>query len=334
MAKEQRAQKEIESDYKKLKKLAKTATSIKQLEEESGLSYGKIKTAFSKHPTVFKRMKEQLRLNREQAKLEAQEAKLEEKIKPEKKEVTKPKQKADFSRFVIDASIAGTENLKETLSKICFAKAKVILTSVTMKELEKMQKFKDREGLDARYILALAVENEDSFEVVLIDETLETPDDCIVQYCVENKEKVTLLTSDKTMVLKARMYAVQVQYFKKSQKPLNQVSSKIRTLYLANRVGNQLLISNFQTDKMSVCIRSGVSEYKDGVRELKVGDDVLIATQKIGYLTFAHYRIVSLCEENNCELIYSRRFYKDSELNLTNPVYKSFMEEFKSKHNL
>lgn len=151
-----------------------------------------------------------------------------------------------------------------------------------------MQKFKDIDGNDARYILALAAENSNSFENVLIDETLDTPDDCIIKYCADNKDRVTLLTSDKTMALKARMYAVQVKYFKQTKNSSTNTmprinyptNSKIRTLIPASRIGNQLLISNFHTHNMSICVCSNGLEYTDGIKELKVGDDVFIATKR------------------------------------------------------
>ena len=42
------------------------------------------------------------------------------------------------------------------------------------------------------------------FECVVIDETLETPDDCIIKYCAGNKSNVILFTADKTMDLKQK----------------------------------------------------------------------------------------------------------------------------------
>ena len=245
----------------------------------------------------------------------------------------------DISGFVIDASITGIEDLRDILSKICSTQDKLILTSVTIKELEKMQNFKDIDGNDARYILALAVENHNSFETVLIDETLDTPDDCIIKYCADHKESVTLLTSDKTMALKARMYSVQVHYFKQTKpttnsKTISNTNSKVRTLIPANRIGNKLFISNFQTHTMSIRVCSNNLEYNDGIRELNVGDDVFIATKKSDYITFAHYKMISLYAENNCELIYSKRFYDYNDIDVPDSAYKSFIKDFKLRHDL
>ena len=87
--------------------------------------------------------------------------------------------------FVIDASITGTENLKHKIAKICSTNSKIIITSITRKELLNLKKYNGEANTreDAKYILGLAAENEKKFINVLIDETLETPDDCIKILC-------------------------------------------------------------------------------------------------------------------------------------------------------
>lgn len=65
MAIQKRTQKEIEKDSKRIKEAAKTATTMKELENLTGLSYAMINTTLSKHPTIFKRIKEQLVVNKE-----------------------------------------------------------------------------------------------------------------------------------------------------------------------------------------------------------------------------------------------------------------------------
>lgn len=352
---EKRTQKEIEKDCKVLKEAAKTATSMKELERVTGLSYAMINTTLAKHPIVFNRIKKQLMENKEKAELEKQrqkeqeeraraeaeeKAKKEAELKAEKSdEVITSEEKEELSGYVIDASITGIKDLKDILSKICLTKAKIILTSITVKELAQMQKFDDIDGRDACYILALAAENNTTFKSVLIDETLNTPDDCIVKYCADNKENVTLLTSDKEMALKARMYSVQVHYFKQTQahknaKTILHANTTIRTLIPARRIGNQLLISNLQRRNQSIRIVSNGIEYSEGSKELKVGDDVFIATKKEDCLTFVHYHVISLYTENNCEQIYSKRFYDYDDLDLPEARYKSFMKDFKKRQGL
>ncbi len=339
-----RTKKEIEQDCKRLKEAAKTATTFKELEKATGLSYAMIQTTLSKHPTIFKRIKAQLVLNKEKATLETPEVPETAPIEvttetSDLPEMVSTKQEENFSFFVIDASICGIQHLRNILSQISLNNGKIILTSITIKELEKLQKFDDVDGNDARYILGLAAENPNRFENVLIDETVGIPDDCIVKYCADHKDSITLLTSDKTMALKARMLCVHVRYFKHFNSPTvtqtaRHTKAKIMTLIPANRVHNQLFISNFQRTFMSIRVFSNGFEYNEGTKKLKIGDDVLIATKKADYITFAHYRMISLRATNNCELVYSRRFYKDDKLIVSEPEYKSFLQDFKCRHDL
>lgn len=359
MATRKRTQKEIEKDCKRIKEAAKTATSIRDIERATNLSYSEINTTMSKHPTIFKRIKNQLEANKEQSKIEKNNktsADTEKKVtlkvqKEEHKSINKTKKNSQLIKtnctvtnktvknYVIDASITGIKSLRDVLSKICTSESKIILTSITIKELEKMQKFRDLDGIDAGYILALAAENYTSFETVLIDESFETPDDCIINYCAENNKDVILLTSDKTMALKARMYNVQVHYLKQNQANnsdfiAKQCNSKIRTLFPAKRIGNKLLISGFHTNTISICVYSNGMEYSDGVKELKIGDDVFVASKKTDYITFAHYKIISLYAENNCKLIYSKRFYDYNNIDVPKTSYDLFIKDFKKRHNL
>lgn len=348
-----RTQKEIEQDCKRIKEAAKTATSIKELEQATGLSYAMINTTLSKHPIIFKRIKEQLDINlanREKAKSEAKKQ-----TSPAIKGIeTSHVSTADnFSGFVIDASISGVENIKELLLKICTTDKKIILTSITIRELENLQKSITLQGKDARYFLALAAENPKSFVSQLIDETIGIPDDCIIKYCVDNKDKFILLTSDKTMALKARMYGVEVQYFKKTNKQTNSkvetsdtnanlvptstlasTNSNIRTLFPAKKIGNKLMLSDFHTDTRSIRVYSDKYLYNNGTRELKIGDNVFIASKKDDCITFAHYKMISVEATNNCELIFSRRIYDYSKPDLPKIIYKKFFNDFLRRHDL
>lgn len=348
-----RTQKEIEKDCKRIKEAAKTATSIKELEQATGLSYAMINTTLSKHPIIFKRIKEQLDINlanREKAKSEAKKH-----TSPAINgvETSNVSTANNLSGFVIDASISGVENIKELLLKICTTDKKIILTSITIRELENLQKSITLQGKDARYFLALAAENPKSFVSQLIDETIGIPDDCIIKYCVDNKDKFILLTSDKTMALKARMYGVEVQYFKKTNKQTNSkvetsdtnanlvptstlasTNSNIRTLFPAKKIGNKLMLSDFHTDTRSIRVYSDKYLYNNGTRELKIGDNVFIASKKDDCITFAHYKMISVEATNNCELIFSRRIYDYSKPDLPKILYKKFFNDFLRRHDL
>lgn len=336
---ERRSRQIIEADLKKIQDASEIAKSMAEIEKITGLSNMKIQTTLSKKPTISKKVKEKIAKNKELTK------------KRREQEINAKKN--NFSEFVIDASITGNDNLNEVISE-CLSKGKIILTSVTIRELENLQLRLNKVGKDARYILSIAAEDEVKFETVLIDENLDIPDDCIIQYCARNKDKMTLVTSDKTMALKARMYSVKVQYIRKNEKKvlnanvnaikkvskpiLNnkniRYSERTKTLVPANKIGNKLIISKFETYTMSIRVYSYGLEYNEGPIELKIGDDVYVSTQKNNYITFAHYRITSLASENNCELIYSRRVYDLNNIDVPRAAYKTFIKDFKVNHNL
>lgn len=72
MATVRRTPQEVERDCERLKEAAKTATTIKELERVTGLSYFMIQSTLSKHPVIFKQIKELLASNKEKAELELQ----------------------------------------------------------------------------------------------------------------------------------------------------------------------------------------------------------------------------------------------------------------------
>lgn len=237
-----------------------------------------------------------------------------------------PKDNENFIGFVIDASITGINNLIEMLYEIYDSQYKIILTSITVRELEKLQKRNNLDGKSARKILAMAAENTDNFKVVLIDERFDSNDDSIIKYCADNKEQVVLLTSDKSMAIKARMYSVQTQYFK-------HIDYEVVTLSLVERKEDKFQISIVQNNDIFVRVCSDGCEYNCGSMELNIGDHVFVSKRRPEYITFADYRIISLSEENNSELIYSMQIYDYSEIEHLKASYKSFLRAFKYRIN-
>lgn len=311
-----RTQKQIEADFQRIYELVKTThlTSYKEIAEATNLSTTEIKTSLSKHPQEMEEVLERLRCNKKGIKSNNQVSKLESSIHFE-------------SGYVIDASICGSVFLMERISEICKKGDKIILTSITISELEALQKINDNAGIDARHILAMAAENEEDFIPVLIDETSKTPDDCIVKYCAEHKEQVTLMTADKTMALKARMYGVKTKY-------LRQIDN-VCTLFVAKRIKNQLCISDFNTEFRSIEVISSGLKVNDGIFNLKPGDDVYLVTRKADYLTFAHYQMISVLDENNCMLVYSARIYEPEEISdLPNAEYRRMVQDFRQRISL
>ena len=308
-----RSNQQIEEDYEKIKQSAydEKALNFKQVSKKTWLTYVQIISTLKRFPLAYDRITEQLRLNR-----------------LEKNSKSTPK------TFVIDASICGIDGIREILEK-CLESSKIILTSITIRELESLQKTPDLFGIDARWILTLAANNPEKFESVKIDEDLPIPDDCIVKYCTSFKEKVLLLTADKTMSLKARADNVEVQYFQHStnysSKKKDSNFSKEQTLWPARKIGEDLMIpaGKMQTDRQSICVRSGDKEYTDGDVALAIGDNVLIATSKGTYSTLVHFKVTSLEEVNNCRLVFSSKI---GNANLPS-FYKSFIRDFKRRHD-
>lgn len=352
---------EMQADVKRLLKASETATTMAELTKVTGMPYAKISRTFSKYPDAYEKLKKQLATNlansKSKAKSEAAAVAIEEPLnvslepKPETSAITAKSAEAiqhvdqdeepEFTcGFVVDASIMQLADADIFLDRLLVTEAKIILTSITLKELDKMQSFEDEQAIHTKYFLARAAREPNLFICVQIDETLGIPDDCIIAYCRQYRNKVTLLTADKMMALKARTYPrpVQVQYFSASDSldegKNNSNNRNVRTLIPAKLYNGKLQIFNFETHTQSICAISNGKQYFSGPFELHIGDDILIATQKSTYITFAHYHLISLNEKDNCELILSKRLPLDGSFSFMNPVYSSFLKRFMETHNL
>lgn len=363
-----RTKKEIEADLKRLQEASKTATSMADLTESTGLSRSQILCTFDKYPEAYQELKEQIALNQKNSKSQSSSKEgiedngtdadimaMASAIVNAPKAVEDLECEPDFSvGFVIDASIMKIKDIDIFIDRLCVTEAKIILTSVTIQELDKMQSFQSNLAQCARNFLARAVKHPEQFLSVRIDDTVGIPDDCIIAYCREYRNKVTLLTADKVMTLKARSYPypVKVQYFaaddsldelkQTDSRKVNQSGStdsnsdksKLKTLIPAKLVNGTLKIFDFETYAQSICVISNGTQYLTGPQELHIGDDVLIATQKSAFVTFAHYRLISLEPQNNCKLIFDRRVPFDKLSSIHQPMYHPFLENFKKTHNL
>ncbi|MDD3303678.1 MAG: hypothetical protein PHP54_02035 [Clostridia bacterium] len=332
-----RTNKMIEEDCKRIKEAAKTATSFKELEQLTGLSYSAINTTLQKHPIIQKRIKEQIANNKELIVLPGNFT---------SQGDVKVDDTENGKKYVIDASISGVDSILEFISNRINEGHKIVFTSVSIHEFTKLQLGNDQSGFDARHILNSAAENPDNFETVLIDENYESPDDCIIQYCAKEKENVVLLTSDKNMALRARCLDVEVQFLKKATKtsaPIpppkryfdnNKHQISLCTLYPAFFAYGQLIINEFTTSTRAIAVWSGNSIYTNGTKQLMIGDDVLVASKKLNYITFAHYKVKYIRPQDNCEFIYSARVYNKEDVKHLNKDYKSFVNDFKIKCDL
>ncbi len=292
---------QINSDIMRIVRASETSCTYKEIEEKTGLSYQMIKTSLSSNLSVSKQVQKTLKENKEF--------------------------KGNMKNYVMDTSIVGIENFRNIIEKICNFKSKIILTSITISELDKINKTNPSEEVrsNARYILNLALNNPNSFKTVLINESLECPDDCIVEYCNINKQYVILLTADKAMALKARMRDIETKYFE---------ISSLRTLLLSYQKDDKLFINALNTRSQLIYVYSNGIEYKNGDVELSIGDDVFIATRKREYISFIHFRIKNTNARNNVESIFHSRICNELDINhLPNSLYKYFIKDFMSFSN-
>lgn len=246
----------------------------------------------------------------------------------------------NIAGFVIDTSICGIQNQRELFERLIEAcdksGLKIILTTVTIDELDLLQKRNIENSQNARNILNSAVNDSLHFKAIEVDKEFALADDCILNFCNEHKKSVALLTADKAMYLKANAKGIQTCYFY----PPPYIQNPIRTLYYTKKEGDRLLIApTFDPISTAVRIVSDTFEY-DILKsrepyELHIGDNVFIAKSKKNYVSFYHFRMISLNDTINCIVKYHKRIYSmyDIEL-LPQGNYKSFINDFLSIRGL
>lgn len=325
-----RTAQEVEKDYGRIKKYADThpeIASFKEIAIATNLSECQVKKSLEKHPRVYEKLKTLILENSDKRKTN----------KAETKKVKNP-----VKKYVIDASITGLKEFRKIISDILENGHKLVLTSLTTKELDMMQKYNDLDGKDAKYLLRIAADTPDKVESVLIKDCLPSSDDCIIEYC-KNKSDVILLTADKKMALDARAHGIETEFFKHTKKFTKNKSKKfkhknhreLKTLFSTKKRGNKLVISVYESQLKNVLLISNGIEYSSGTHALNIDDDVFVASKKEGYLTFAHYKVVdNTSVTKNCRLIFFKRFYSEDEINaLKSETYKAFMRAFNLKIN-
>lgn len=307
-----RTKKQIAADYKKVIKLAEETTTFEEISKKTGLSYMQLKTTLG---DKFKAVKEQLRANSSKSLLSA---------------ISNPIPK----NLVIDASICGVYNIQDYVSEQMATGKKFIISSITIKELDMLQKINDFSGRNARWLLAIAAENPKNFNAVLINESVGIPDDCIISYCLSNVGTVELLCADKVMALKARCHNISVHYFK-VQSALNPTYRKNFTepLLHTKKVNTSLTLSDFQRPNLSIRVISQGKEYNDGKISLQIDDDVFVAIIEGSSILFYHYKVASL-EMDNFLVVCSKRYDLFSTINLSEYAYMKFLKDFIKRYDL
>ena len=146
----------------------------------------------------------------------------------------------------------------------------------------------------------------------------------ILEQLAENREKNKEIKS------------LEVQKVQSETQPLKKFKEypkRVVTLLPARREENKLLLNNFCTSYRNIWVISetGIVHDKEAY-ELKVGDEVYLATKKPDYMTFAHYRVINLNESNNCELLFSCRIYNMTQISQLKRRFQPFMVDFNHKY--
>ena len=121
--------------------------------------------------------------------------------------------------YVLDTSYIESGDFFKEYDRIIKSDAKIVLTTITIYELKKLCAYSYGKPITntakkAIKVLKDAVSIEEKFIEVDIHRTTGSPDDAIIHFCEEYKEKAELLTSDKEMALLARAKGIKVKYGK------------------------------------------------------------------------------------------------------------------------
>lgn len=207
------------------------------------------------------------------------------------KDISNPKAIKDITGVVIDASISDCYSMRAELDSIVKSGQKIIITSVTLQELDHLQKRNDATGHGAIHILDFASNHPDDTEIVMIDRDYYLADDSILQYCIEHKSTVSLLTSDKIMCLKARGQGITAKYLNKTKDGEEHSRQKpLVTTPIAKSISSPLVNEKVEVKQPPKSTIVSVKKKEDLVTERN---------------------IPCMCKNENGEYIY-RQIYKDS----------------------
>ena len=229
--------------------------------------------------------------------------------------------------YVLDASFSGCKNFNGVYKKIIESQSKIILTSITIRELKKLCLYVEgkrvtESSIKANRILSDATKYPDKFIKCYVKRTI-NPDDNIIDFCVRHLEHVTLLTSDKEMALLAESRGVKVEYYRTKSEG-NFDFTKILTLSHDN------CITEFDTDNKYIMVKSGKNGKKitSGKYKISSGDEIFAIIKNENVYRFFHYRIN---KSQVPSLIYNRLFSINDIESLPRKEYKKFVQDYLSK---
>ena len=108
---------------------------------------------------------------------------------------------------------------------------------------------------------------------------------------------------------------------------------KTRTLYDAKLVNSKLyIITSSEKNKLISVYSNGKKYLTNKLVKLNLDDDIFIATRKNGYVSFTHYKVISLAKEKNCKLEFFWRICSENDINdIRKEEYRKFLRNFVSK---
>lgn len=206
-------------------------------------------------------------------------------------------------KIVLDASVISSTEIIDLVSNILSKDDQIIvLTSVTLVQLDHIKRGKTEAAYYADYILSTAAEKPEHFEIAMVSHKGDYISN-IIDYCSKNVEEVELVTSNKKMLQIAIENGISYKY-------LNLNGYMIVSIYPAEMVNNHLQIQLLNTEFKTIwVIKKNGKIYKEGIIELNVGDNILMSSDKFDTISFAHYKVILDNQlQDNCELIYGKKF--------------------------
>lgn len=151
-------------------------------------------------------------------------------------------------RVVIDASICSLENFYTIWASI-YEKRKIVLTTVTMRELERLQEFADdNQSAHARFVLREASEEPKNFLFKVINENFALNDEKIINYCRHHRRTVILLTADKWMSVDARARKINVKYISHPLARSSETDSEQKKISSSEMMDKDCIVEEKQDD--------------------------------------------------------------------------------------
>ena len=242
-------------------------------------------------------------------------------------------------KILIDASI-----LAGNWEKILETHDTIVITSVTIRELDALKVKRGLKGREARKLIKQAIEEDETgkFEYVRIEEKYSCPDNNILEYCQKNDLK--LYTSDQIMYLKAIKFlnidAVLVNQIpernSENQNNNNHNQREYERMHLDGSKfdwkDKKLTINLDDKDNRITCVWSWGKLYDHGEVELKFGDCIFECTKKETGLNFSHYKVVKISPDKNVNRITNINLKSEEDLIRTsNRGYLLFINQAKKE---